>query len=127
MITSEATGFLRHLTGERLEWFYRESPWWTAFGLVGNLLFSSRFVVQWLHSERHKRVIVPPIFWHISFWGSVVALIYAFHVDKLPVILGYLFLPFLYARNLKLLRHKHEPSPSKQSEIGQSSSPPHGG
>ena len=36
--------------------------------------------------------------------GSLCALVYAFHVDKLPIILGYLFLPFLYARNLKLLR-----------------------
>jgi len=127
MITSEATSFLRQLTGERIEWFYRESAWWTAFGLLGNLLFSSRFVVQWLHSERHKRIIVPPIFWHISFWGSVVALIYAFHVDKLPVILGYLFLPFIYARNLKLLRRNSEPAPSKQPEAGQPTAPPKAG
>ena len=37
------------------------------------------------------------------FWGSVVSLIYAVHIDKLPVILGYVFLPVLYARNLVLL------------------------
>jgi len=48
------------------------------------------------------------IFWHLSFWGSVITLVYAFHIDKLPVILGYIFLPFLYARNLRLLYRKQE-------------------
>ena len=100
---NEASGFLQHFLGRFLPWLYRDSGWWTAFGLFGNLLFSSRFVVQWLYSERRKQLLVPPIFWHLSFWGSVVSLLYAFHVDKLPVILGYVFLPLLYARNLVLL------------------------
>jgi lipid-A-disaccharide synthase-like uncharacterized protein len=121
MNPGETSGFLRQLTDGHFDWFYRDTRGWDAFGLVGNLLFGSRFVVQWLHSERHKRVIVPPIFWHLSFWGSIVALIYAFHVDKLPLILGYLFLPFLYARNLKLLRRNHEPDASKQNNAGQTS------
>jgi lipid-A-disaccharide synthase-like uncharacterized protein len=123
MIASETSGFLQHLTGLHSGWFYRDSHWWTAFGLLGAFLFGSRFIVQWLHSERHKRVIVPPLFWHLSFWGSIVQLIYGFHLDKLPVILGYLFLPFLYARNLRLLRRNHEPPSSKQGETGQTSQP----
>jgi len=61
-------------------------------------------VIQWLYSEKKRVLVVPPIFWHLSFWGSVIALLYAFHIDKLPVILSFLFLPFLYARNLVLLR-----------------------
>jgi lipid-A-disaccharide synthase-like uncharacterized protein len=56
-------------------------------------------------------VLVPPIFWHLSFWGSVISLIYALHIDKLPVIFGYLFLPFLYARNLVLLRRTKPDAP----------------
>jgi lipid-A-disaccharide synthase-like uncharacterized protein len=48
--------------------------------------------------------VVPPIFWHLSFWGSTVSLIYALHIDKLPILLSFSFLPFLYARNLMLLR-----------------------
>jgi lipid-A-disaccharide synthase-like uncharacterized protein len=48
--------------------------------------------------------VVPPIFWHLSFWGSSVSLIYALHIDKLPILLSFSFLPFLYARNLMLLR-----------------------
>ena len=47
---------------------------------------------------------MPPIFWHLSFWGSALSLVYALHVDKLPILLSFAFLPFLYARNLILLR-----------------------
>ena len=97
-------GLIQHLCGGRIAWLFQESIYWTCFGLLGNLLFGSRFVVQWLHSERHQRLIVPPVFWYLSFWGSVISLVYALHIDKIPVICGYLFLPFIYARNLALLR-----------------------
>lgn len=97
-------GFLAPYLGQWLPWLYLDSVWWTVFGLAGNALFSSRFLIQWLHSERQRQLIVPPVFWYLSFWGSLISLFYAFHVDKLPIILGYLFLPVLYARNLKLLR-----------------------
>jgi lipid-A-disaccharide synthase-like uncharacterized protein len=100
---SDPNGFLQPLFDPIVPWLYSESILWTAFGLTGNLLFSLRFIVQWLYSEKRRELIVPSIFWHISFWGSVIALIYAFHIDKLPVILGYFFTPILYARNLVLL------------------------
>lgn len=99
-----SSGFLEPWLSGVLPWLYVDSGWWTAFGLLGNALFSSRFLIQWLHSERQQQLVVPPIFWYLSFWGSLIALVYAFHVDKLPIILGYAFLPFLYARNLRLLR-----------------------
>jgi lipid-A-disaccharide synthase-like uncharacterized protein len=100
---SDPNGFLKPLFDSMVPWLYCESRVWTAFGLIGNLLFSLRFIVQWLYSEKRRELIIPSIFWHLSFWGSVIALIYAFHIDKLPVILGYFFLPILYARNLVLL------------------------
>jgi lipid-A-disaccharide synthase-like uncharacterized protein len=100
---SEAGVFLKPLLNSLVPWLYYESPFWTVFGLVGNFLFSLRFVIQWLHSEKRKELVVPDVFWHFSLWGSVITLIYAFHVDKLPVILGYVFLPILYARSLVLL------------------------
>jgi lipid-A-disaccharide synthase-like uncharacterized protein len=100
---SNPGGFLAPLLGSVVPWLYQESNFWTAFGLAGNLMFSLRFVVQWLYSEKRKELFVPDVFWHLSFWGSVIALIYALHVDKLPVILGYFFLPILYARSLILL------------------------
>ena len=100
---SDPNGFLQPLFDSMVPWLYYESILWTAFGLIGNLLFSLRFIVQWLYSEKRRKLVVPAIFWHLSFWGSVIALIYAFHIDKLPVILGYIFTPILYGRNLVLL------------------------
>lgn len=101
---SDSTGFLQPLLGGALPWLYVDSVAWTIFGLLGNVLFSSRFVVQWLYSEKKRELVVPAAFWHLSFWGSVIALVYALHVDKLPIILSFAFLPFLYFRNLVLLR-----------------------
>jgi lipid-A-disaccharide synthase-like uncharacterized protein len=103
-------GLIEKLCGSHLTWFFNESSCWTAFGLVGTLIFGSRFYLQWLHSEKQQRLVIPPIFWHLSFWGSLILLVYSLHIDKLPVILGYLFLPFIYGRNLVLLR-KSKPGP----------------
>lgn len=99
-------GFLEPYLGVLLPWLYVDSIWWTFFGLLGNGIFSLRFVIQWISSERKKSVVVPTIFWHLSFWGSLLSLIYAFHIDKLPVIIGYIALPVLYFRNLVLLKRK---------------------
>ena len=101
---SGGTGFLEPIIGGSVPWLYVESGVWTAIGLLGNGLFGSRFLIQWLHSERSKQLVVPPIFWYISFWGSILQLIYGLHIDKLPIILGYVFLPLIYARNLRFLR-----------------------
>lgn len=103
---SDPTGFLEPLLGANLPWLYVDSRYWTAIGLIGNGLFGSRFLIQWLHSERSKRLVVPPVFWYLSFWGSVISLLYALHIDKMPVILGCAFLPFVYARNLLFLRRE---------------------
>src|SRR5277367_1993977 len=109
-------GFLAPLFSPYLPWLYWESMWWTVLGFTANITFSGRFVLQWIHSEKAKKVVVPAIFWHLSFWGSVMTVIYFIHVDKAPAILGNCFLPFLYGRNLYLLyRHKPIVSPGDSS------------
>lgn len=97
-------GLLAPVLASPFPWLYAESTWWTVVGLLGNGIFSSRFIIQWLSSEKKKALHVPPIFWHLSFWGSVLSLVYALHIDKLPIILSFAFLPFLYGRNLALLK-----------------------
>jgi lipid-A-disaccharide synthase-like uncharacterized protein len=107
-MSSSAEGFLAPYLGHYMPWLYTESMWWTIFGFIGTLTFGSRFILQWIHSERAKKVVVPEIFWQLSFWGSVLTLVYFIHIDKAPAILGNCFLPFLYGRNLYLL-HRHVP------------------
>ena len=87
-----------------MPWLYASTWWWTAVGFAGNILFGSRFIFQWLESEKRKSLVVPPYFWHLSFWGSVLNLFYAFHLDSAPLILGVAALPIIYGRNLVLLR-----------------------
>lgn len=85
-------------------WLYADSTLWTAVGFLGAAIFGSRFLLQWLQSEKEKKLVVPWYFWHLSFWGSVLNLLYFLHLDKAPLILGNCFLPFLYGRNILFLR-----------------------
>jgi lipid-A-disaccharide synthase-like uncharacterized protein len=101
-------GFLAPFLYQFVPWLYWHSLWWTVLGFAGGLTFSGRFVLQWIHSEKARRVVVPKIFWHLSFWGSVLNTIYFFHLDAAPAIFANVFLPFLYGRNLYLL-YKHQP------------------
>ena len=84
-----------------------EFTFWTFFGLVANLLFASRFMIQWYVSERLKRSVIPVQFWYLSIAGSVMMLIYAIYIGKIPLILGFLFPTVIYIRNLMLIR-KHQ-------------------
>jgi len=99
------SGFLQPLLQPMVgSWLYAESLWWTGLGFAGAAVFGSRFLLQWLTSEREKTLVVPWYFWHLSFWGSSLNLVYAMHLDKAPLIAGTLALPILYGRNLVLLK-----------------------
>ena len=99
--------FLQPLLGGAVPWLYSNSYWWTVLGFCGNILFGSRFILQWLASEKRRQLVVPGYFWHLSFWGSVINLIYAFHIDNAPILFGVAALPFIYGRNLVLMRRAH--------------------
>jgi lipid-A-disaccharide synthase-like uncharacterized protein len=99
-----ASGFLRPVLDPMLgHWLYADSLTWTLVGFAGAGIFGSRFLFQWLHSEKSKQLVVPWYFWHLSFWGSTLNFVYAMHLDKAPLIFGSFFLPLLYGRNLVLL------------------------
>ena len=104
--------FLQHWMQGPLPWLYASTWWWSAVGFAGNILFGSRFIFQWLESERKHSLVVPTYFWHLSFWGSVLNLVYAFHLDSAPLLLGVIALPFIYGRNLVLLKRTKEESAS---------------
>ena len=90
--------------------FWKDSYYWTVFGLAGNIMFTSRFVVQWYASEKLKQSIIPRNFWHLSLLGGLINLVYALHVWKVPFILGSLLPPVIAARNLMLIaRHQKTP------------------
>lgn len=77
---------------------------WLIIGLTGQALFSMRFLVQWLRSERQKRSIVPVEFWYFSLGGGATLLAYAVHKQDPVFIIGQLSGLFIYGRNLYFIR-----------------------
>ncbi|HVY60284.1 MAG TPA: lipid-A-disaccharide synthase N-terminal domain-containing protein, partial [Planctomycetota bacterium] len=97
-----------------IEFKERESYFWLAFGLCGNLVWGSRFLYQWYVSEKAGKSVIPEGFWYISMVGSIVFLIFSIHLmfaagwrDATPILLGYVFNTIPYARNLMLI-HKEK-------------------
>jgi len=77
---------------------------WLVLGLTGQFLFSMRFFIQWVYSEKHKRSIIPHAFWYFSLAGGLTLLTYAI-LRKDPVfILGQGLGLFIYIRNLMLIK-----------------------
>lgn len=92
-----------------------DSPYWLAFGLLGNAAFASRFLVQWIASERAGDSVVPRAFWYLSIVGSVVLLVYALHLKNPVFTLAYLPNAFIYARNISLLNRKQRERDAQES------------
>ena len=78
-------------------------PLWIAIGFLGQALFSARFLVQWISSERRKRSVVPLAFWYFSLAGGATLLAYAVHRRDPVFTVGQLTGLFIYARNLQLI------------------------
>ena len=78
---------------------------WIALGFVGQALFFSRFLVQWIVAERRKEAVVPTAFWYLSIGGGVLLLTYSLHLGDPVFIAGQLVGTLVYTRNLVLI-HK---------------------
>jgi lipid-A-disaccharide synthase-like uncharacterized protein len=81
-----------------------ESIVWVGIGFVGQAMFSARFLVQWIASERARRSLVPTAFWYFSLCGGLVLLSYAIHKRDPVFIVGQATGLVVYLRNLYLLR-----------------------
>lgn len=77
--------------------------WWVVIGLGGQLLFTARFLVQWIASERAGRSVVPLVFWYLSIGGGLVLFAYAVYRKDPVFILGQSMGVFIYGRNLWLI------------------------
>lgn len=74
------------------------------FGLIGQFLFSLRFIVQWIASERAGKSVIPFSFWIFSLGGSSLLLIYAIYRKDPIFILGQAPNVLIYSRNIYLLK-----------------------
>ena len=76
---------------------------WVLFGFGAQLMFTARFLVQWLASERARASVVPVAFWYFSLGGGVVLFSYAVHRGDPVFILGQSMGIVIYSRNLWLI------------------------
>ena len=76
---------------------------WVAFGLAGQFMFTARFLVQWIASERQHRSVIPLAFWYFSMAGGVVLFCYALYRGDPVFVLGQSMGLLIYSRNLFLI------------------------
>ncbi len=69
-------------------------------GFLAQLLFSARLLMQWIMSERAKKVVSPSIFWKLSLIGAYLLFIYGWLRDDFAIILGQLISYYIYIWNL---------------------------
>ncbi len=84
---------------------------WLVFGFVGQAMFTMRFIVQWIASEKKKESVIPLSFWYLSLAGGLIVLFYAIHRMDPVFILAYLPGNFIYLRNLWFIYKKKKISP----------------
>ena len=77
--------------------------WWVVVGLSGQAMFSMRFILQWIASERAGRSTVPVAFWYFSIAGGLILLAYALYRQDPVFVLGQGMGILIYSRNLWLI------------------------
>lgn len=80
---------------------------WLVVGLLGQALFSARFIVQYIASEQQKKSIIPVSFWYFSLAGGIVLFAYACYRMDPVFILGQGVGIFIYLRNLHFI-HRNQ-------------------
>ena len=79
---------------------------WLLVGVIGQVVFTSRFVLQWVYSERRGYSAIPMVFWYASLAGAALLLGYAIHLRDPVFIAGQGGGLLIYLRNLQLRRRE---------------------
>jgi lipid-A-disaccharide synthase-like uncharacterized protein len=83
--------------------FVAKFDFWLAFGLIAQLFFTARFLVQWIASERAGKSVVPMAFWFFSIGGGLMTFIYGIVKREPVIIFGQLLANIIYIRNVMLI------------------------
>lgn len=82
--------------------------WWVIFGFAAQMMFTARFLIQWIASERARQSVMPVLFWYFSLAGGVMLLAYALYRRDPVFVLGQSLGVVIYARNLWLIRSSRD-------------------
>lgn len=77
---------------------------WLVYGLgfLAQGFFSARMLVQWIMSERAKKIVSPVVYWVCSLAGSILLFIYGWLRDDFSIIFGQLISYYIYIWNLNI-------------------------
>jgi lipid-A-disaccharide synthase-like uncharacterized protein len=73
-----------------------------SIGFLAQIIFSGRLILQWMLSEKSKKVLAPSIFWKLSLLASFLLFVYGYLRDDFAIMLGQTLTYFIYIRNLQL-------------------------
>jgi lipid-A-disaccharide synthase-like uncharacterized protein len=73
-----------------------------SIGAIAQILFSSRLILQWLLSEKHKKILTPVLFWELSLLASFLLFVYGYLRDDFAIMLGQVITYYIYIRNIQL-------------------------
>ena len=73
-----------------------------SIGFFAQILFSGRMIIQWITSEKHKKVVAPSLFWMLSLVASFIMFIYGYLREDFAIMFGQSLTYFIYIRNLQL-------------------------
>ncbi len=79
---------------------------WVVIGLVGQFIFFSRVLLQWIASEKKKSIVIPITYWHLSIIGALILLVYALHQHDVVFIIAYILNVLIFTRSLVI--HKNQ-------------------
>ena len=88
-----------------MSWLGTET-FWIIVGFAGQALFSARFLIQWLASEKARKSVMPNLFWYFSIGGGAVLLAYAIYRQDPVFIAGQGAGLLIYFRNMALIRQE---------------------
>jgi lipid-A-disaccharide synthase-like uncharacterized protein len=99
---------MSHAVGAYLtDVFVTRLDWWVILGLIAQGLFTMRFLVQWIASERAGHSVIPTAFWFLSIGGGLLLLGYSLYRKDAVFIAGQAFGVFVYLRNLYFVLRDH--------------------
>jgi len=109
-----------------LAWWSSLTPaesFWYSVGFIGQLLFTCRFMVQWIASERKQESVVPISFWWLSLSGNYLVLAYAIWKRDPIFVMGQVPGSIIYLRNLMLIYRKPGASESAPAAPAETAAP----
>ena len=81
---------------------------WLIIGFLGQIFFSTRFLLQWIYSEINRKSIIPLGFWFFSILGGLTLLVYAIHRKDPVFIMGQATGLLIYARNIYFINKQNK-------------------